>query len=115
MLAGLFGTLSLMGAVLPDRPAPHNATDLRPPAALHRRADDRRTRRRQARRGVESAHVRSLIERLRNEEVFAYVTLDRESQGDHAHQLRVFANDGLLVAGYTLWRFVFRRRQLLTQ
>jgi hypothetical protein len=55
--------------------------------------------------GLRSDRTRLLLDRLKNEEVFAYVVVDRDAQGgnDHIRQLRQYARDDLLV-GFRAWQ-----------
>lgn len=53
--------------------------------------------------GLASNRFRALLERFRREEVFAYVSIDREHGGKHLGLLRKYAADGLLPAGFTIW------------
>ena len=54
--------------------------------------------------GLDSDRTISLLERLKNEEVFVYVSVDRDTQGgdDHMRQLRQYAQRDLLV-GFQAW------------
>jgi hypothetical protein len=53
--------------------------------------------------GLASDRFRALLERLQREEVFPYVTVDREQQNDHLRLLQHYARQGLLPAGFRVW------------
>lgn len=54
--------------------------------------------------GLAGRQVRQLLERLRREEVFAFVAVDEDRRGDHLRQLRKMAEEGLVPAGFRVWR-----------
>ncbi len=47
--------------------------------------------------------LRDVLERLRREEVFAFVALDHDGGGDHIRVLERLAEAGFLPAGYRIW------------
>jgi hypothetical protein len=54
--------------------------------------------------GLNDNRFRALLERFQREEVFAYVSIDREDGGKHLRLLKKYAADKLLPAGFRVWR-----------
>lgn len=53
--------------------------------------------------GLKSDRFQALLERLQREEVFPYVTADREQRDEHVRLIRNYARNGLLPAGFRIW------------
>jgi hypothetical protein len=54
--------------------------------------------------GLAGGKLRDLLERFRREEVFPFIMVDEDARADHIRQLRVFTADGLVPAGYRIWK-----------
>ena len=53
--------------------------------------------------GLAAHRFRELLERFQREEVFSYVSIDRDQSSDGPRQLSRYAEDGLLPAGFRIW------------
>lgn len=53
--------------------------------------------------GLGSDRLLGLLERLQREEVFAFVSVDRDNGGNHLRQLKSYAARNLLAAGFRMW------------
>jgi len=53
--------------------------------------------------GLAGRNLRSLLERFQSEEIFSFVSVDRDRCAKHLHDLQNYAQKGLLPIGYEIW------------